>query len=50
MADVKNPPGMEPGTNLSAKYAQAAATKRKRIKLRIAMGPPGILDGCLSQV
>jgi hypothetical protein len=37
IAEVKKPPGMEPGTSLSAKYAQAAATKRKRIKLRIPM-------------
>jgi hypothetical protein len=37
MAEVKKPPGIDPGTNLSAKYAQAAATKRNRIKLRIPM-------------
>jgi hypothetical protein len=37
IADVKNPPGITPGTNLSAIHAQAAATIRKRIKAKILM-------------
>jgi hypothetical protein len=37
MADVKKPPGIVPGTSLSAIHAQTAATIKKRIKLKIPM-------------
>jgi hypothetical protein len=35
IAEVKKPPGTTFGTSLSARYAQAAATQRKRINASI---------------